>query len=157
MNLVANTSIILMGIMMGSLTKAMVEVTDAMASGVAGALGGKEAGEKASEQLKQELPRVDEKIKVVVSDMRKEFYAELEQKRKEIEPMLSDPVFDSGPKIIEKYKFKLPKLTEELDDATLAQYAQLLVSEDPKFVKMFKELGGWMNTLPKPPEGIDKK
>ena len=66
--------------------------------------------------------------------------------------MLSDSAFDNGSKIIEKYDFDLPKLTEELDDSTLAQYTQLLVSEDSTFSKMFKELVNWMNTLPKSPE-----
>ena len=67
---------------------------------------------------------------------------------KKIKPLLSDQAFDVGPKIIEEYDFKLPKLTEELNDSALAQYTQLLVSEDPSFAKMFKELTSWMNTLP---------
>ena len=71
--------------------------------------------------------------------------------------MLSDPAFDDGPKIIEKYDFKLPKLTQELDDNALAHYSQLLVSEDPRFAKMFRELTKWINSLPKLPEQTSKK
>ena len=87
----------------------------------------------------------------IISDIRKDVYIQLEQKSKEIAPLLSDPIFDVGPKTIEKYDFKLPKLTEELNDWTLAQYTQLLVSEDPNFAKMFKKLASWMNNLPKFP------
>lgn len=154
MNIIINTSILLMSVMMGGLTKIVVNVGSAMSSAMAGAVGGQEADGKVKEI--EQLPEADQKIKALVSDMRKDIYAQFEQKRKEIEPMLSDPAFDLGPKIIEKYEFKLPKLTEELSDATLAQYARLLVREDPNFVKMFKELSSWMNTLPKPPENINK-
>ena len=45
MNCIVNTSIILMGTMMGALTEAMVNVTGAMASGIAGAMDGKETEE----------------------------------------------------------------------------------------------------------------
>ena len=73
-----------------------------------------------------------------------------------MKPLLSDSLFDTGPKIIEKYDFKLPKLTEELDDATLAQYTQLLTSGDPNFTEMFKELTTWLNSLPKSTDKIAK-
>jgi hypothetical protein len=89
--------------------------------------------------------------------VRKDVYAQLGQKEKEIEPLLSDSAFDVGPKIIEKYDFKLPKLTEELDDSALAQYAQLLISDDSSFTEMFTELTSWMNTLPKFPDKTNKK
>jgi len=94
-------------------------------------------------------PEINEKMKTMISDIRKDVYVQLGQKGKEIEPFLSDPVFDLGPKKVEAYEFKLPKLTEELDDASLASYAQLLVSEDPCFSALFDESGDWMNALPK--------
>jgi hypothetical protein len=64
--------------------------------------------------------------------------------------VLSDPRFEVGPRIIEKYDFKLPKLTQELEDSTLSQYSRLLVSEDVCFAKMFKQLTEWLGSLPKP-------
>jgi hypothetical protein len=64
----------------------------------------------------------------------------MREKRREFESLLSDPAFDFGPRIIEKYEFKLPKLTEELDDNTLSQYSQLMLTEDVSFAKMFKEM-----------------
>ncbi len=156
MNSIANTSIILMSTMMGGLAEVMVNATGAMASGMSEALGGKEAGEKVDKEFKQKLPEVNDKMRTMISDVRKDLYVQLSQKKREIEPFLSDPAFDTGPKIIKKYDFKLPKLTEELDDSTLAQYTQLLVSEDSRFAKMFKGLVNWMNTLPKFPEKTNK-
>jgi hypothetical protein len=49
-----------------------------------------------------------------------------------------------------KYDFNLPKLTQALDDTALSKYSQLLVTEDERFTKMFKELTEWINSLPKP-------
>jgi hypothetical protein len=140
LNCIANTTIILMSTMMGAFNQVMIDATGAMASGIAGALGGKEAEEKVEKNFKQGMPEVDEKMKMLISDMRKDVHAQLEQRSKEIMPLLSDSAFDVGPKIVEKYNFKLPKLTQELDEIAIAGYIQLLVSEDPSFAEMFKEL-----------------
>jgi hypothetical protein len=123
-----------------------------VASGMAGAMGGEEAGEEVSKEFEQKLPEVDEKMKEMISEMRKDVYAQMDQKRGEIEPYLADPAFDLGPEIVDRYDFGLTKLSEELDDGTLARYAQLLVSEDPNFSEMFEALTDWMNTLPKFPD-----
>ena len=79
-------------------------------------------------------------MKAMISDLRKDIYSQMRQKRQEFEPMLSDPAFKVGPEIIEKYDFNLPKLTQELDDNALARYSQLLVSEDVRFGKCSKNL-----------------
>jgi F0F1-type ATP synthase membrane subunit b/b' len=147
---VANTSVILMSIMMGAFTQVIGSTMGTMASGMAEALGGKEASDKVDQEIKQGLPEVDAKMKTMISDLRKDIYAQMIQKRQELKQMLSDPTFELGPKIIEKYDFNLPKLTQELDDNALTQYSQLLISENADFAKMFKELTEWMNSLPKP-------
>ena len=135
---------------MGAFTKVVTDATSAMTSGIAEALGGEEAGEKAQKDVDQGMSKVDEKMKMMISDLRKDAYSQLEQTSKEIGPLLSDSTFDAGPRIVDKYDFKLPKLTQELDEKALAGYMQLLVSEDPGFAQMFKELVGWMNSLPQP-------
>jgi F0F1-type ATP synthase membrane subunit b/b' len=112
------------------------------------AFAGKEEGEKAKEAVEGQLPEVDQKMTQMVSDLRKEMYEKLQQNRQEIAPYLVDPVFEAGPKIVEAYDFSLPKLTQELDDQTLAQYTQLIASENPRFAEMFKRLTEWLNTLP---------
>ncbi len=152
MNAIVNTTIILMSTLMEGLTQMMIDTTGAMASGMAKAMGGEEAGKKVNREFKQNQPEVDEKVRSMISDVRKDVYAQLEQKRKEIETFLSDPSFDAGPKTIDEYDFKLPKLTEELDDKELAQYTRLLLSEDSDFAKMFGKLTSWLNSLPKFPE-----
>jgi hypothetical protein len=150
-NVMANASIILMSVMMGAFTDVMVKATGAVAEGIADAIGGKEAQEKVCKELETKLPEVGEKIALMISETRKELYAQFEQKRKKLKPYLTDPALRDGPKIVEKYDFKLPKLTEELDDKTLAQYVQLFVSENVQFAEMFKELTSWIERMPKLP------
>ena len=72
----------------------------------------------------------------------------MKQKKQELQGLLSDPKFEVGPKIIDRYDFKLPKLTQEIDDETLARYSQLVISEDSQFAEMFKGLTEWLNSLP---------
>jgi hypothetical protein len=150
LNCMVNTSVILMSTIMDAFTQVVVSTTGAMTSGMAEAIGGKVVGDKVTEEFKQKLPEVDEKTKSMISDIKKDIYVQMGKKRKDLEPLLSDPIFEVGPKIIENYDFKLPKLSEELDDNALAKYSQLLVSEDIRFAKMFKELTEWINSLPKP-------
>jgi hypothetical protein len=151
MNAVVNTSIVLMSTLMDGFSEMMVGAAGAMASGMAEAFGGEKAKEETQKEFKQKLPQVSDKMRSMISDMRKDLYVQMEQKRKEIEPFLSDPIFDVGPDTIEKYDFGIPKLTQELDDSTLAQYTYLLLSEDAKFGELFGALGDWMNKLPQFP------
>lgn len=157
LNAMANTSVLLMSTMMGAFTNLVVDATSAMASGMAEAMGGKEAQDKVSQEMKQGAPEVNEKIKAMISDIRKDIYAQMREKRREFKSLLSDPAFDAGPRIVEKYDFKLPKLTEELDDDALSKYSQLLLSEDAGFAEMFKDLAEWIGTLPKPDEASKQK
>jgi hypothetical protein len=152
-----NSSVILMSTMMGAFTQVMVSATGAMAQGMAQAMGGKEAKDKVNKEITQKLPEADQKMKAMISDIRKDIYAQMAQKKKELTPLASDPAFEEGPRIIEKYDFKLPKLTEELDDNALAQYSQLIANGDPRFAKMFGELAKWLNSLPKPAEQTETK
>ena len=149
-NAMANTSVILMSTMMGAFTQVIVNATGAMGSEMAEIIGGKKVSDTVDQEIKQGLPEFDEKMKAMISDIRKDIYAQMQQKKQELDLLLSDPAFEVGPKIVEKYDFKLPRLTQELDDIVLSQYSHLLVSEDVRFVKMFKELTEWINSLPNP-------
>jgi hypothetical protein len=149
MNVIVNTSVILMSTLMEGFTDLMMNTMGAVASGMAGAIGGEEAGKEVDEEFKQKMPEVDDKMKTMISEVRNDVYLQIEQKSAEVEPFLSDPKFDEGLKIVEAYDFNLPKLTEDLDDGTVAAYLQLLMSEDPQFDEMFKKLADWMNTMPK--------
>jgi hypothetical protein len=148
MNTVTNVSIILMGMLMGGFSEMMTSMTSAFAGGIAEAVGGQEAGEKARSEINKELPKINTEMKKVVSDMRKDIYLQMEQKKEKITPILSNPIFDKGPEIVDAYDFGIPKLTEQLDDEVLAQYTYLLLSENATFAKMFGELSEWMKSLP---------
>jgi hypothetical protein len=152
LNTVINTSIILMSTLMDSFSEIMMGAAGAMASGMAEAVAGEKAKEEVENDFKQKIPQVSEKMRSMISDMRKDLYEQMEQKRKEIEPFISDPIFDVGPDTIEKYDFGIPKLTQELDDSTLAKYTYLLLSEDATFAELFSALGDWMNRLPQFPD-----
>lgn len=152
MNAIVNTSIILMSTLMGGFAEFMATTVGTMASGMAEATGDKEASENIQKEIKQKLPEVTDKMKAMMSDVRKDIYSQMAQKREEIEPFLSDPIYDAGLSKIDKYDFGIPKLTEELDDEALTQYSYLLISEDATFAELFKELTEWMNTLPTPPK-----
>jgi len=152
MNAVINTSIILMSTLMDGFAEIVAGAAGAMASGMAEMVGGEKSKEEAEKELTQKLPQVSDKMRSMISDMRKDLYEQMEQKRKEIKSFISDPIFDVGPATIEKYDFGIPKLTQELDDSTLAQYAYLLLSEDATFGELFNALGDWMNSLPQFPD-----
>jgi len=148
MNTVINTSIILMSTLMGGFSELMVGMTGAFVSGMAEAVGGQEAGDKVRSEVNQKLPEVTDEMKNMISEMRKDIYLQMEKKRMEMKPFLSDKIFDKGPLLVESYDFGIPKLTLQLDDAALAQYTYLLISEDGTFAKLFGELTDWMKSLP---------
>lgn len=151
MNAVANTSIILMSTLMDGFSEIMIGAAGAMAAGMAETFGDEKSKEEAEKEIEQKLPQVSDKMRSMISEMRKDLYEQMEQKRKQIKPFISDPIFDIGPQTIEKYDFGMPKLTQELDDNTIAQYTYLLMSEDAKFGELFSSLGEWMNKLPQVP------
>lgn len=152
MNTIINTSIILMSTILGGLAGTMMDMMGEVSSGVAGAFGGEGAAEGVGSDIAAKRPEAEAQMKALISEARKDIYAQYEEKRAEIEPVLADPVFDKGPIIVEGYDFGLPRMSEELDDSALAKYSELLVREDPAFSTMFKELTDWMNSLPKMPE-----
>lgn len=143
-----NTSILLMTSMMNGLSQVMTETMGAMASGMAEAFGEDGSGEKVKDEVKAQMPDLQEKIREMVSEERRETYAQIAKKRKRLEPLMVDPIFDKGPEIIDRYDFGLPKLSEPLDDEAIVAYAKLLMKEDPNFTEMFTELVEWVKVLP---------
>ena len=157
LNTIVNTSILLASTLMDGLSELMVNVTGEMASGMTEAFSGEEAGKEVRENVKQNLPEVSDKIRVMISNMREDIYLQMEQRNKEIAPLMTDPVFDVGPKKVDAYDFGIPKLSARLDDDTLAQYTYLLISEDATFAELFGQLMEWLNSLPQPPKNIESK
>ncbi len=58
MNTVVNTSIKLMGTLMGGLSEMVMSTTGAMASGIVEAIGGEKAGEKVAKGLIKNCPKL---------------------------------------------------------------------------------------------------
>lgn len=144
MNLIANTNIILLSTL-EDLADLMMDSMGAVAAGIAEAIDGEAVTDVY--EVEQDPPEVNEKVKAVVSDVRQDVYRQMKQKKDSIEKYLPDPRFDDALKIVDAYEFKLPKLTEELDEATLTAYLQLLITENPKFNEMFKKLTTLMNEM----------
>ena len=144
MNLIANTNIMLLSTL-EDLADLMMDSMGAVAAGIAKAIDGEAVTDVY--EVEQDPPVVNEKVKAVVSDVRQDVYRQMKQKKDSIEKYLPDPRFDDALKIVDAYEFKLPKLTEELDEATLTAYFQLLITENPKFNEMFKKLTTLMNEM----------
>ncbi len=152
MNTMANTGIIMMVTLMDGFAQTMIGAVGAMASGMAEAFGDEETSDQVAEDIEDNMPEAKEQMMGMVSDMRKQLYEQMAQKADEITPLLADRIFDKGPEIVDVYEFGMSKLTEELDDETIAEYAKLLVQEDKYFTEMFGELSAWMNSLPQLPK-----
>jgi hypothetical protein len=144
MNLIANTNIILLSTL-EDLADLMMDSMGAVAAGIAEAIDGEAVTDVY--EVEQDPPEANEKVKAVVSNVRQDVYRQMKQKKDSIEKYLPDPRFDDALKIVDAYEFKLPKLTEELDEATLTAYLQLLITENPKFNEMFKKLTTLMNEM----------
>ena len=157
MNTLVNTSILLMSTFMGGFNELVVNVASEFASGMTEAFSGEEAAKITREKVNQKLPEVNNKMRAMISDMRKDIYAQMEQTNKEIAPFMADPVFDLGPQKVDAYDFGIPKLSSRLDDDTLAQYSYLLVSEDATFAELFGQLMNWLNSLPKAPKDTENQ
>lgn len=143
-----NTSIIMMATMMEDFTEFLTDTAGAMASGMAEACGDEEAGEEIRKEVRESKGGLDQRLRELISEQREPTYKEMERKRHRIEPLITDPIWDEGPKIVDRYDFGLPKMTEVLNDDTMVAYAKMLVEEDPAFTEMFKALVDWINRVP---------
>jgi hypothetical protein len=152
MNVMANTGIIMMVTLVDGFAQTMMDVAGAMAEGMTEAFEGEEAAEQVAREIEERTPEAKGQMMGMISEMRQQLYGQMAQKVGEIGPLLNDRVFDKGPEMVDVYEFGLPRLTEELDDATIAEYAKLLVQEDKYFTEMFGELTAWMNGLPQLPK-----
>jgi hypothetical protein len=82
--------------------------------------------------------------------MKTDITTQLHEKKEKLGTILVDPRFDDGITIVERYKFGLPALTQDLDERSLLGYIALLQANDPRFTTMFQELLEWMKNLPHP-------
>jgi hypothetical protein len=159
-NLIMNHSMIFMGMFEEAFAAIADKMTEVMAKGTAAmaeALGGVSSGSgdtgiaEVGNKLKDEItPEVRAQIGHVFSGIREEMASQWPTNASVFKQYVASPAFDKGVKIVERYDFGRPKLTEKLSDEVLASYVFLVQSGDPKIDKMFKELAEWQSSLPKP-------
>lgn len=161
-NIIMNHSMIFMGMFEEAFSAIAEKMTEVMAAGTAAmaeALGaGTSDGQSGSrgasmtKKFEKEIsPEVRSQIGHVFSEIREEMASQWPKNANVFKQYISNPSFDKGIEIVEKYDFGRPKLTEKLSDEVLASYVFLVQSGDATVGKMFEELKEWQSGLPKPP------
>ena len=92
---------------------------------------------------------VNSRVKEVFAGLRKEVAEGFSNKDAKFKEFIKDPAFDEGIRIVERNSLKVPRLTEALSDADLAEYVNLIQNGDPLVAKMMQELGEWQKTTPR--------
>ncbi len=159
-NLVLNYPMIQMSLLEGAFAnlaskmgEALVQGSSAMAEALAEGMSGT-ADNVETQKAKVKKPdvkigpQISSEVKKMFADMRHQ-WAGFSMNDESFRKFIEDPAFDEGVKIVEKYDFGLPRLTERLTDDGLASYLNLLGKEDPEFSKMFRELSVWQEKAPK--------
>ena len=154
-NLIMNHSMIFMGMFEEAFSTLAERMTEAMAIGagaIADALAGSSEKTGVDKKVQKEMtPEVRSQIGHVFSGIREDMAEQWPKNASVFKQYISNPDFDKGVEIVERYDFGRPKLTEKLSDEVLASYVFLVKSGDAKIGKMFKELSEWQSGLPKPP------
>ncbi len=150
LNLLCNTSLVLMTMLTEAVSQVFTTLTKEMVNALSTSMG---APQEASTHLDNLEKNVPEKLKTELMTMKKDLQKQFNEKKQELSGLLSDPCFDKGIAIAEHVSVPLPKLTQDLDERSLFAYLALLQTDDPTVSAMFKDLFEWMNTLPK----FDKK
>jgi hypothetical protein len=147
LNIMCNTSILLMAMMTEAFSGVFTEMAAGMAQAVTTGFGASEKNSTDSqniERVKTELPK--QMVEQVVQ-MKADMSAQLQAKKEEIGKMITDPKFDEGIAIAERYDFGVPKLTQDVDELSLLKYIALLKANDARCTKMFQELMEWMKNI----------
>ncbi|MBN2518484.1 MAG: hypothetical protein JXB14_06550 [Candidatus Altiarchaeota archaeon] len=156
-NLVVNATVMMMGSIMISFGDLMAGFTGAMGEAMINAFGSDDPeSKKRTEEMKREIrEKMPEGMKKMLGERMVEVTAKMREKRGELEGYFKDPLFDEGLAIVDRYRFNLPPLTEELSMEDMAGYLCLGQSNDKKLDEMMHELGLWMNKVgqkfPTPP------
>jgi predicted RecB family endonuclease len=151
LNILSNTSILLMALMTEAFSGLFTEMAEGMVRAVTASLGAAEENTTENieklQDLKKQIPKqIIEQMVTMKTDISKQ----LQAKKHKIRPMIADAKFDEGIRIAEHYDVGLPKMTQELDELSLLSYIALLNANDPACTKLFQELVEWMKTVPQP-------
>jgi hypothetical protein len=147
LNLLCNTSLVLMTMITEAFSQVFTNLTKEMVTAFTTSFGAPQDTSRNIDDLQKNLPDTLRKELMI---MKKDLQKQLNEKRQDLGPLLSDPRFDTGITIAERITLPLPLLTQDLDERSLFSYLVLLQTNDPQITTMFKELFEWMNTLPQP-------
>ncbi|MCX6664156.1 MAG: hypothetical protein NTZ75_07905 [Euryarchaeota archaeon] len=151
LNVICNTSLLLMSAVTEAFSERFTKLSKEMITAITTSLGNSEDAtkdiHKKTDSLQKELPQ---QIREQLLAMKTDITTQLQEKKEKLGPLLADPIFDDGITIVERYKFGLPALTQDLDERSLLGYIALLRANDPRFTTMFQELLEWMKNLPHP-------
>lgn len=147
LNIMLNTSILLMALMTDAFSDAFAGMASGMAQAIAAGVGGSEKNptpDDTIQRIKTELPK---QMITQMLQMKTDMKKQLGEKNDEIKGKISDPKFDAGITIAERYNIGVPNLTNDLDEQSLITYITLLKANDVTCTKMFQELMEWMKTV----------
>jgi hypothetical protein len=151
LNVICNTSLLLMSAVTEAFSEVFTTLSKEMITAITTSLDDSEDTtkeiNKKTDNLQKELPR---QIREQMLAMKTDITTQLQEKKEKLGPLLADPRFDDGITIVERYKFNLPALTQDLDERSLLGYIALMQANEPRFTTMFQELLEWMKKLPQP-------
>ena len=147
LNVLCNTSILVMTMMTDAFSEIFSTLSKEMMTAVASGLGTPEEATKKIDILHQQLP---DHLRQELITMKNDLQKQLQRKKEELSPLLKNPLFDQGIALAEQTSIPLPRLTLDLDEAALFGYLTLLKTNDPQATMLFQQLFEWMNALPQP-------
>lgn len=145
LNLLCNISLLLMITITEAFSEMFTTLSKEFITALTNSLDPTQRETKKLDELQKQFP---EKLRTELLAMKQDLIKQMQEKRHELGPLLEDKRFDNGITIVEHSRLPLPKLTQDLDEATLLGYLALLQANDPQFIEMFQQLLEWMNNLP---------
>jgi hypothetical protein len=151
MNVICNTTILLMSIMTEAFssifTKLSKDMITAITTGLDAPVDTINEIHGETTNIQYALPK---QIREQLLAMKVDVTAQMKEKKEKFTSLIGDKRFDEGIAIVERYNFNLPKLSCDLDERSLLGYMALLQHNNEQFTKMFQELLDWMKDLPQP-------
>jgi hypothetical protein len=151
LNVICNTSLLLMSIMTEAFTDVFTKLSKEMITAITTEMGTPLSTIKEihgeTEKIQHEFPK---QMREQLLAMKTDIAAQLREKKEKLASIITDGKFDEGIAIVERYNFNLPKFTCDLDERSILGYLALLQENNEQFTKMFQELLEWMKDLPQP-------
>ncbi len=145
LNLICNISLLLMILVTDAFSEMFTNISKEFITSLSNSISGTQGDTQNLDELQKQFP---DQLRKELLTMKQDLAKQIQEKRKTLEPLLADKRFDNGIILAEHSTIHLPRLTKDLDEATLLGYLALLQTNDPEFSEMFQQLLEWMNSLP---------